>query len=62
MGLIFTVNFVCQIINSTMFKSLVVATAIASVAGTKIVEEDHKVKALNPKMIEEINVSVTCPL
>lgn len=45
-----------------MFKSLVVATAIASVAGTKIVEEDHKVKALNPKMIEEINVSVTCPL
>lgn len=41
-----------------MFKSLVVATAIAQVAGTKIMDEDHQVKALNPKMIEEINVSV----
>jgi len=42
-----------------MFKSLVVASAIAQVAGTKILEEDHKVRAINPAMVEEINAKKT---
>jgi len=42
-----------------MYKSVIVATAIASVSGTKILEEDHKMKAVNPSMIENINAKKT---
>jgi len=42
-----------------MFKSAIVATAIMQVAGSKILDEDHKVRAINPAMIEEINTMKT---
>jgi cathepsin B len=42
-----------------MFKSLVVATAIAQVAGTKILDEDHKVRAITREMVDEINSKKT---
>jgi cathepsin B len=42
-----------------MFKSFVIAAAIASVAGTKIVDEDHKTRAVTQSMVDEINAMRT---
>jgi hypothetical protein len=40
-----------------MFKTAVVASALLQVSSTKILESDHAVKAMNPQMVEAINVS-----
>ena len=41
-----------------MFKSLVIATALFQVSGTQILAEDHKTRAINPAMVDEINVMI----
>jgi len=38
-----------------MFKTIVAAAAIMQVTGTVILEADHKTRAINPAMVEEIN-------
>ena len=40
-----------------MFKSVVIATALLQVSGTKILSEDRTTKAISASMVEEINVS-----
>jgi cathepsin B len=42
-----------------MYKSLVVATAISTVAGTRILNGDHNIKAIRASMVEEINAMKT---
>jgi len=42
-----------------MFKTLVVAAAVAQVTGTQILDEDHKVLAITPALVEEINSKKT---
>jgi hypothetical protein len=41
-----------------MFKTAVVASALLQVSSTKILESDHALKAVNPQMVEAINVSL----
>ena len=42
---------------SIMFKSAVVATVLLQASATKIESYDHNTKAINPQMVESINVS-----
>jgi hypothetical protein len=39
---------------------LFVAAALLQASGTKIVEKDHSTKAVNPALVDEINVILFC--
>jgi cathepsin B len=42
-----------------MFKSVLIATALLQASGAKISAEDHNIRAINPKMVDEINAMKT---
>jgi len=42
-----------------MFKSILIATALLQASGAKILAEDHKTRAINPAMVDEINAMKT---
>lgn len=44
-----------------MFKSAVIATALAQVSAVKLESYDHNNRAVNPQMVEAINVSAVAP-
>ena len=45
-----------------MFAAFVVAVIVATAAGAKILEADHHTPAINPAMVDEINVRPTSTL
>jgi hypothetical protein len=40
-----------------MFKSVIIATTLLQVSGSKVLEGDRATQAITPEMVEEINVS-----